>query len=222
MAVEKYTNNSKYLGLYRVEKDTPYQMQTGEKRTCPLCGKEFATKKGVGQFRRQFCYDCLPEASGSATITLRKSLKKHLLEYKGGKCECCGYDKSATALQFHHTHPEEKEFEITRVNVTMNIDMDRIHKEVDKCILLCANCHFELHEQEGCAVSPREKHRPNYKAVINVDTGEEFCSAAEAGRQTGIHPDCIGACCRGRTKTAGGQIWKFKELQQDQSELSRL
>lgn len=69
--------------------------------------------------------------------------KKDAVEYMGGKCVLCGYSKCIAALDFHHRNPEEKEF-----NFKWNAQKSRLSKivnELDKCILLCANCHREVH-----------------------------------------------------------------------------
>ena len=75
----------------------------------------------------------------------RKNLKKLAVEYKGGKCEKCGYNKCNRALEFHHTSPNEKDFTISRYSV---LSWSKIKVELDKCILICANCHRELHDDE--------------------------------------------------------------------------
>lgn len=75
----------------------------------------------------------------------RKSKKQKLVDYKGGKCEMCGYDKCIEALEFHHIDPNEKEFTIT---VSKNYDLKSLKKESDKCMLVCANCHREIHSEE--------------------------------------------------------------------------
>ena len=67
--------------------------------------------------------------------------KLKLIEYKGGKCEICGYDKNISALEFHHI--KDKNFGICEKKISTITD--EIIKEVDKCILVCANCHRELH-----------------------------------------------------------------------------
>lgn len=67
-----------------------------------------------------------------------------LIEYKGGKCERCGYNKSMRALEFHHLDPSEKDFGISK---QINRNINDLKKEVDKCILLCSNCHAEIHEE---------------------------------------------------------------------------
>lgn len=73
----------------------------------------------------------------------RKSLKIQAIEYKGGKCEVCGYNKCVEALEFHHKNPDEKEFGISRKGNTRS--WEKIKTEIDKCVLLCSNCHREVH-----------------------------------------------------------------------------
>lgn len=77
----------------------------------------------------------------------RKRVKEELIAYKGGKCEICGYDKCIAALDFHHINPEEKDFAISNSNIYKNIEA--LKQEVDKCMLVCANCHRELHYQQN-------------------------------------------------------------------------
>ena len=76
----------------------------------------------------------------------RKRIKEELIAYKGGKCEICGYDICIAALDFHHINPEEKDFAISNSNIYKNIEA--LKQEVDKCMLVCANCHRELHYQQ--------------------------------------------------------------------------
>ena len=76
----------------------------------------------------------------------RNRLKEKLVEYKGGKCEICGYDKCIEALEFHHLNPEEKDFSISSYST---LSFENLKKEVDKCILVCANCHREIHHYEN-------------------------------------------------------------------------
>lgn len=81
--------------------------------------------------------------TNSETVILwRKRTKLKLIEYKGGCCEICGYNKCSRALQFHHTEPEKKDFQISGKSLSFN----KLKNEVDKCILVCSNCHAEIHE----------------------------------------------------------------------------
>jgi predicted HNH restriction endonuclease len=77
----------------------------------------------------------------------RRKLKIRAIEYKGGCCQIvgCGYKKSYAALQFHHPDPNEKDFQISGRNITW----EKIKPELDKTMLICANCHLELHEKEA-------------------------------------------------------------------------
>lgn len=70
-------------------------------------------------------------------------MKQKLIAYKGSKCQNCGYDKPVPgAYHFHHRNPDEKEF-----NINANSKgYETLKKEVDKCDLLCANCHAEVHD----------------------------------------------------------------------------
>lgn len=73
----------------------------------------------------------------------RKKLKSMAIAYKGGKCEICGYNRDYSALEFHHRDASKKDFGLSTRGLTRS--WKRIKEELDKCILLCANCHREIH-----------------------------------------------------------------------------
>ena len=77
-------------------------------------------------------------------VDWRKRTKVKLVEYKGGCCCRCGYNKSMNVLQFHHLDPAKKDFTIGGKSWSY----ERLKEEVDKCILVCANCHIEIHEEK--------------------------------------------------------------------------
>lgn len=81
------------------------------------------------------------ENSVKSVVAWRQRIKVKLIEYKGGKCEKCGYGKCIQALQFHHKNPKEKDFTISGKSYSF----DKMKVEVDKCMILCANCHIEEH-----------------------------------------------------------------------------
>ncbi len=83
------------------------------------------------------------KTKSQAVVDWRKRKKIELVKYKGGCCEKCGYNKSYEVLQFHHINPNEKDFTISGKSYSV----ERLKKEVDKCILVCANCHREIHEE---------------------------------------------------------------------------
>lgn len=69
------------------------------------------------------------------------------IEYKGGKCQRCGYDHCLEALEFHHLSDSDKKFGISNKGYT--ISWEKVREELDKCDLLCANCHRELHSESA-------------------------------------------------------------------------
>lgn len=69
----------------------------------------------------------------------RVALKEQAVEHMGGKCLLCPYD-NPIALEFHHTNPREKDFEISS-----STSWSRIVEELKKCVLVCSNCHKEIH-----------------------------------------------------------------------------
>ena len=62
-------------------------------------------------------------------------------EEAGGKCCICGYNKCIAALDFHHLDPNSKEGGV--IGTTASLEKQR--EEAKKCILVCANCHREIH-----------------------------------------------------------------------------
>lgn len=89
-----------------------------------------------GRYR---CKKCAVEAVQKR----RKKIKDVLIDYKGGKCQICGYKRYRGALEFHHINPDEKEFGISKDGNTRSLEESK--KEADKCVLVCANCHREIH-----------------------------------------------------------------------------
>lgn len=77
-------------------------------------------------------------------IEWRKRKKIELVAYKGGCCQLCGYDRCIEALEFHHNDPNEKDFTISGKSWSF----ERLKVEADKCILVCSNCHKEIHSKQ--------------------------------------------------------------------------
>ena len=75
----------------------------------------------------------------------RKAVRQKALAYKGGCCQKCGYDRCMEALEFHHLTSSRKDFGISSKGYTRS--WIKIREELDKCILLCANCHREIHSE---------------------------------------------------------------------------
>lgn len=75
--------------------------------------------------------------------------KLKAVEYKGGKCIKCGYDKCINALEFHHINPLEKDINLNTRGLNRKKSFEKQKLELDKCILVCANCHREIHYQNN-------------------------------------------------------------------------
>jgi hypothetical protein len=68
--------------------------------------------------------------------------KLYFVTKLGGKCSVCNYSKNLSGLAFHHLNG--KEFQLDARSLS-NRKIEPILKEIDKCILLCHNCHAETH-----------------------------------------------------------------------------
>ncbi len=82
------------------------------------------------------------EALIKAVTKRRRKVKAMSIEYKGGKCLLCGYNKFQGALELHHIESKNKSFGIGDKGYTRS--WERVKTELDKCVLLCANCHREV------------------------------------------------------------------------------
>lgn len=108
------------------------------KRECGSCHqyKPLTEYYYRGDTPRAWCKVC----DNKYIIVRQNARKKEFVNLKGGKCQKCGYDRCKGALEFHHIDKSTKEFGINR-----NFSLERAQEELDKCILLCANCHREEH-----------------------------------------------------------------------------
>lgn len=142
------------------------------KRECRKCSAIIPTWTTIDGKRkslqnRKFCLECSPYGAHNtkpvldvsdltlearqarrraqlvrATQRRREKVMKMAVDYKGGACLLCGYNKCSRALEFHHVNPEEKLFSISRDGNTRS--WEKVKAELDKCVLLCANCHREV------------------------------------------------------------------------------
>ncbi|MDO8625996.1 MAG: hypothetical protein Q7K39_00880 [Candidatus Magasanikbacteria bacterium] len=96
----------------------------------------------------------------------RRLIRDMAIKCGGGQCALCGYNRCENALEFHHRMAKSKDFGISAKGYTRSWAM--VKKEIDKCILLCANCHREVHE--GKTQLPQ---------VIEVEKQGEFGEAVQ-------------------------------------------
>lgn len=119
-------------------------------KNCLICENLF-TVTGMATSRK-YCFECSPSYEknnnkdrSSSITSIRRAVKRKLVKLKGGCCEICGYDKCIAALEFHHSDPSEKELELSASLNFSEKDIKNLISEVDKCILVCSNCHREIH-----------------------------------------------------------------------------
>jgi hypothetical protein len=95
------------------------------------------------------CHNCHNEHHSNNDDKCRRVItKKTFLEYKGGSCKKCGYNKCSASLAFHHLDKTTKLFRLSRARHVFRSVCDITEKfveELDKCELLCSNCHSEEH-----------------------------------------------------------------------------
>lgn len=114
---------------------------------CPKCKQEkqeneFYSRPDRNGKKQSYCKEC----NKNNTIDRQRNFKIKCINYKGGKCENCGYSKCPGALDFHHKDPTQKDFNISKYrNTSWEKNKKDITGELDKCSLLCANCHREIH-----------------------------------------------------------------------------
>lgn len=102
---------------------------------CPQCLQQFRNKNKEQTKEKRKLY--LRDAVKSYV----RRLKEQAVSYKGGKCQICGYNRYNGSLDFHHIDESQKDFSISG----KSISFQRLKPELDKCILVCSNCHREIH-----------------------------------------------------------------------------
>lgn len=106
------------------------------KYVCRTCGV-----KGEENFYKSAKYQC-KSCWNIRTAQTQKDKVKQLKNEYGGKCSKCGYNKCIDALEFHHTDPTVKEFHLGEAR---GRKIETLRKELNKCELVCRNCHTEIH-----------------------------------------------------------------------------
>lgn len=75
---------------------------------------------------------------------LRWAKKIRIINSLGSKCTCCG-NNNILDLEFHHVSGDKE----NNISTMINTRFSNVKKEISKCVLLCRNCHAELHFEEG-------------------------------------------------------------------------
>lgn len=117
------------------------QQKHSDQKTCAKChgifNKDDFYKRGDGG-PISYCRQC----ARKWFLDWQHSIKKQCVDYKGGCCILCGYSKYFGSLEFHHLDGSQKDFTISSHR---SLSFDQLKTELDKCVLLCSNCHREVH-----------------------------------------------------------------------------
>lgn len=115
-------------------------------KKCSKCGRELLLteyySRGNGKLRSE-CKECHKNYVKNK-YQERKSTIGDIKSSTG--CAKCG-EKRSYVLDFHHRDPLIKDASIARMTSNYN-KIEDIQKEIDKCIVLCSNCHREYHYLE--------------------------------------------------------------------------
>ena len=126
---------------------------------CPIHGEtEFHFYETSGHNGQWKCLKCEVEQA----ILKKQKYKIKMVEYKGGKCEKCGYHKNLAALEFHHIDPSTKKFTVSDTHH----NWEELKEELDKCILVCSNCHKEIHNPQS---TPENLQKLINRHKVNLD-----------------------------------------------------
>lgn len=145
--IKKNTSNRKFcftcspIGKHNTRDLTRRPTINGKKyRICSKCDKTLEDTKDnfYESSQKSYCKTCLDDY----THQRQKAIKIKMVNYKGGSCCLCGYNAYLGALEFHHIDPKKKDFNLSKFK---NRAFETVKEEVDKCILVCSNCHREIH-----------------------------------------------------------------------------
>jgi hypothetical protein len=137
----KYCLECSPFGIHNTKKlNGQPRKQIPFKFLCEICGE---TNPKNFYIKNNRPYKICKHCHNKKTHNRQKENKKKAVEYKGGKCQICGYDKCYRSLDFHHIDPTRKDFTISHIDCR---SFENIKHELDKCIIVCKNCHGEIHE----------------------------------------------------------------------------
>jgi 5-methylcytosine-specific restriction endonuclease McrA len=116
---------------------------------------EFGNASAKKYGKISFCKKCASKRVRGRSREVREQYIAKAKEYQerkrraalkeaGAYCQRCGYSEFSSGLAFHHVNPEEKE----NSTPLASLGMKRFMREVDKCVVLCSNCHHALHAGE--------------------------------------------------------------------------
>jgi hypothetical protein len=134
--------------VFKSFKEEPYntvdRIDGKPTQNCSKCGISLNEETGYWRSSKKVWLANCKKCHNSYNADRWKNNKKKAVEYKGGKCERCGYNKCIDALEFHHIDPSQKDKNFGNMKLRKWEDQK---KELDKCICVCSNCHREIHSE---------------------------------------------------------------------------
>lgn len=132
------------------------------------------------------------KSRSQAVNDYRRRRKENLIKVCGSKCNICGYNKTNSALEFHHIDASQKKYGIASKGTCHDLESDLL--EVSKCILVCANCHREIHDGQYTQQELKEKQSFNIQIANKLRKNKEkkiyYC--VDCGKE--IEPNVNGYC----------------------------
>ncbi len=117
----------------------PYTTDT--QKQCSVCKEVLSKTKEFFYVDKEGCSSQCKKCHQKKCKKRLRNYKQECVDYKGGKCIVCNYNRSIDALDFHHLDPSKKEFDISKSSKSFK----NLKEELNKCVILCSNCHRELH-----------------------------------------------------------------------------
>lgn len=108
----------------------------------------------------------------------RKTIKNYIKYVLGDSCACCGYNRCDKALEIHHLIPSEKKHNFGSIN--SGITWQEIDPELKNCVLLCANCHREVHDEMITVSSTYNAEKSQEIYQLEKDFGLHTCEICGA------------------------------------------
>lgn len=123
-----------------------------DNHVCKSCGRsdvEFYADRRNRFGHKPVCIECYnkgrkpTQADRRLSKQKRDANKQFFIDLAGGCCQRCGYNEFIAGLTFHHVDPKTKDYHPSKISTYDN--REKAYVELDKCVLLCVNCHFAYH-----------------------------------------------------------------------------
>ncbi len=145
----------------------------------------------------------------------RQRTKQRIIDAMGKECQCCGYNNCNAALELHHVDPKEKEISFGKIMAHPSA-WKKIVVELRKCVLLCSNCHREVHNngrQIPEDVKKFDESYENYEPPIELNSRCPICGKLKSeNRKT-----CSYKCAQSLMGTIKWDDDLLKKMYQDEN-----